>query len=67
MTARGARPFSSAAAATTAQQPNSSAAGMDTVGRGVAVPQLRSSASLSALVAALRCSMRAISPGHHAQ
>eukprot|EP00965_Chrysotila_dentata_P125070 4134092-Pleurochrysis_carterae.AAC.1 len=66
-TAWGALPRARAAAAATAQQPKSSAAGMETAGSGVRRPASCSSAARSACVATLRRSMHATSAGHHSE
>eukprot|EP00965_Chrysotila_dentata_P073585 2430780-Pleurochrysis_carterae.AAC.1 len=66
MTARGAIPRALAAAAATAKQPNSSAAGIEMRHRGAADPACVCSAARSATVSAPLASAAATSGGHHA-
>eukprot|EP00965_Chrysotila_dentata_P172439 5690466-Pleurochrysis_carterae.AAC.1 len=66
-TACGVRPMPRAAAAATAHAPNSSAAGIDTVGSGDDRPSRCSSALRSARVIADRRSIAPMSAGHHSE
>eukprot|EP00965_Chrysotila_dentata_P101681 3356984-Pleurochrysis_carterae.AAC.1 len=61
----GVRPVARATAAATANAPNSSAAGIDTVGSGAARASRCNSPWRSARVIAARRSMASISAGHH--